>query len=217
MWKGDYIYLGGIDKSCSMRWIVILRSRISAQFETQISSFGKSRKHCLVLGGALSQWCAENQDPCTFVLVLLGDRITIKLSQNGPSKSLLWNVRKNGVEKKKFQGQISLRNPRISFIRTMNIQRTDMWDPPHLLVHVWCYCRGSHKCPGRRENMRDASGDWEARLDSGYLVWFCFPSLTCCGANTCEIDQVGNERQEEKGERWKDKGKGREKEGKNGG
>ena len=102
-------------------------------------------------------------------------------------------------------------------MRTMNIQRMGLWDSPHLLVHAWCYCRGSHKCFGRRETVRDASGDWEARSDSGYVVWFCFPTLTCCGASTCETDQVGNERQEEKGKRWKEEGKGREKEGKNGG
>ena len=61
------------------------------------------------------------------------------------------------------------------------------------------------------------SGVAKPKVPTGTWSWVCFPSLTCCGANTCEIDQVGNERQEEKGERWKDEGKGTEKKGKNGG
>lgn len=47
--------------------------------------------------------------------------------------------------------------------------------------------------------------DWTAGTLFGFVS-----HLLHCGANTCEIDQVGNERQEEKGEIWKEEGKGRE-------
>ena len=168
MWKRDYIYLGGVNKSWSMRWIVILRNRISAQFEKQISNFGKFRKYCLVLESVPSLgWRAENQDGCLFVLLFLGDRITVKLSKNVPSKPFPWNAPKNCLGQKKASRSSKFMKPwgtvhlqcrllrELSLLmRTKNIQRTGTWDPPHLLVHVWFHCRASH-----RGNSLGASGE----------------------------------------------------------
>ena len=47
--------------------------------------------------------------------------------------------------------------------------------------------------------LRTERKDWTAGTLFGFLSHLLH--LLHCGANTCEIDQVGNERQEEKGER----------------
>lgn len=130
---------------------------------TQIPSFEKIQGILLVLGGALSQDVLRNQDPCTFVMVFLGDRILMRL---------LWNVHKNGVEKKFHK--LGSQKPWDIIHRTMNT-RGWVWDPPSPVVHDHGYCRGSHSALGRREAWEVLLGterqDWTASTLFGFVSY----------------------------------------------